>query len=170
MKLVERRNRLLCAALLCAALLCALLWLAPYAARADEVPDLSQIELDVEKGINAHRKATGRPAFRSDATVAKIARGHSKDMARGKVRFGHDGLRKRIDQVQKHMVIAGAAENVSKHQRGSDQAEVAVAKWLKSPVHLTNIDGDYDLSGVGAASSSDGTVYITQIFVKLRKE
>jgi len=147
-------------------------WLMPISATADPVPsssaDLSQIECAAEKGINAHRESTGRPTFRSDATVAKIARGHSRDMVEGKVAFGHRGLQDRVEQVQKHFEIAGAAENISKHQREESHAEAAVNRWLESPVHLKNIDGNYDLSGVGAAMSEGGTVFITQIFVKLR--
>ena len=147
-------------------------WLVPMSTTADPAPssppDLSQIERDAEKGINAHRESTGRPKLRSDATVAKIARGHSRDMAKGKVGFGHDGLRDRVEQVQKHFKIAGAAENISKHERKEGHAEAAVNTWLASPVHLKNINGNYDLSGVGAAVSRDGIVFITQIFVKLR--
>lgn len=135
---------------------------------SDPSSDLGTIERAVAKGINAHRAATGRPAFRSDATVAKIARGHSEAMAKGKVGFGHDGLKERVALVQKTFEIAGAAENVSKHQNQEDPAQVAVAKWLKSPAHLKNINGNYDLTGVGAAQSADGTIFITQIFVKLR--
>ncbi len=154
------------------AIVIAAAWLMPVSTTADPAPnsppDVSQIERDAEKGINAHRESTGRPAFRSDATVAKIARGHSRDMAKGRVGFGHDGLRDRVEQVQKHFEIAGAAENVSKQQRKEGHAEAAVNRWLESPVHLKNIDGNYDLSGIGAAMSKDGTVFITQIFVKLR--
>jgi uncharacterized protein YkwD len=154
------------------AVVIAAVWLTPISITADPAPssppDLSQIERNVEKGIDARRESTGRPTFRSDATVAKIARRHSRDMAKGKVGFGHDGLQDRVEQVQKHYEIAGAAENVSKHQRKEGHAEAAVNRWLESPVHLKNIDGNHDLSGVGAAVSEDGTVFITQIFVNLR--
>lgn len=146
--------------------------LMPVSAAADPAPspppDLSQIERDVEKGVNAHRKSTGRPTLRSDATVAEIARGHSSDMAKGKVGFGHHGLKDRIEQLQKHFEITGAAENISRQRGKEGRAATAVNSWLESPVHLANIDGNYDLSGVGAAVSEDGTVFITQIFVKLR--
>ena len=37
-----------------------------------------------------------------------------------------------------------------------------------SPLHKKNIDGDYDLAGVGAAQDANGVVYFTQIFVKKR--
>ena len=147
-------------------------WLMPVSTAADPAPspppDLPQIERRVEMEVNAHRESTGRRPFRSDATVAEIARGHSSDMAKGKVDFGHHGLRDRIEQIQKHFEIAGAAENISRQQRREGRAAAAVNSWLESPVHLKNINGDYDLSGVGAAVSKDGTVFITQIFVKLR--
>jgi uncharacterized protein YkwD len=164
------KSRLHIDSLFIAVPLFAALFSAPEAVLADESPDLGKIEREIDERINAHRKTTGQPSFRSDPKVAKIARSHSKDMAKGKVGFGHDGLNDRVAKVQKHFEIAGAAENVSKHQRKSDHAESAVSKWLKSPVHLKNIDGDYDLSGVGAARSGDGTIYITQIFVKLRAD
>jgi uncharacterized protein YkwD len=147
-------------------------WLMPVSIAADPAPspppDLSQIERKVEMSVNAHRESTGRRRFRSDATVAEIARGHSSDMATGKVGFGHHGLKDRIEQLQKHFEIAGAAENVSRQQREEGRAAAAVNSWLESRIHLKNIDGNYDLSGVGAAVSKDGTVFITQIFVKLR--
>ena len=147
-------------------------WLVAVATPADPAPssppDLSQIERQVEIGVNAHRKSTGRPTLRSDATVAKIARGHSSDMAKGKVGFGHHGLKDRVEQLQKHFELAGAAENISRQQRKEGRAAAAVNSWLGSPVHLKNINGNYDLSGVGAAVSNDGTVFITQIFVELR--
>jgi len=155
-----------------AAVVIAVAWLVPVSTAADPAPspppDLSQIERKVEMGVNAHRKSTGRPTFRSDATVAKIARDHSSDMAKGKVGFGHDGLKRRIEQLKKHFEIAGAAENISRQQRKEGRAAAAVNSWLESPAHLKNINGSYDLSGVGAAVSKDGTVFITQIFVKLR--
>lgn len=150
--------------------LLAALWLLAWPTFAEDAPDLSQIEKGVEREINAHRRATARPIFRSDAVVAEIARGHSKDMAKGKVGFGHEGLNLRVAQIQQSFALMGAAENVSKHQRNTDHAETAVRKWLESAIHRKNIDGNYDLSGIGAATGDDGTVYITQIFVKLRPE
>ena len=130
--------------------------------------DLSQIERDAEAGVNVYRKASDRSILESDENVAEIARRHSKNMAKGKVGFGHDGLEGRVQKVQERLEISGAAENIAKQKRKHDHAEVAVRMWLESPRHLENINGDYDLSGVGAARSADGTIYITQIFVKLR--
>ena len=141
-------------------------WPAP--SFADDPIDLQGLERDVDRRINRYRESTNRSPFEWNDSITKIARRHSEAMAKGKASFGHDGLKKRSQKIQKEFVIAGMAENVSKHQRSSGFAEAAVTRWLKSPAHLKNIDGDYDLSGIGAAQSADGTVYFTQLFVKLR--
>jgi uncharacterized protein YkwD len=131
-------------------------------------PDLAALEVEAAERINVHREASKLAPFTYDKKVAKIARRHSEFMAKGKVKFVHDGLNDRVQEAAKLMDVAGMAENVSRHQRSSDFAEMAVTKWLASPVHRTNIDGDYGLTGVGAALSAEGVVYFTQIFVKVR--
>ena len=89
-------------------------------------------------------------------------------MARGGVALGHAGFESRAEEIAKFIDLAGAAENVSKHDRKSDFAHFAVTGWLASPGHRKNIDGDYALTGVGAARSSEGVVYFTQLFVRAR--
>jgi len=137
-------------------------------ALAEDQLDLKGLERDVDDRINRYRESSGRAPFEWNDSIAEIARRHSEAMAKGRSSFGHDGLKKRSERIQKEFVIAGMAENVSKHQRNSGFAEAAVTRWLKSPAHLKNIDGDYDLTGIGAARSGDGTVFLTQLFVKLR--
>jgi uncharacterized protein YkwD len=133
-----------------------------------EAIDLRKLESGVATRINEYRVSARKPPFASNEQIAKIARAHSRDMARGKVGFGHDGLQKRAKQVGASMKIAGLAENVSRHDRSSGFVDAAMKQWLASPVHKKNIDGDYDLAGVGAAQDANGVVYFTQIFVKRR--
>lgn len=130
--------------------------------------DLRELEIGVGVRINEYRVSTKKPPFESNEKVAKVARGHSRDMARGKVGFGHDGLKKRVAAIGATIEVAGLAENISKHDRSSGFVDAALGKWLGSPAHKKNIDGDYDLTGVGAAQNADGVVYFTQIFVKKR--
>ena len=49
-----------------------------------------------------------------------------------------------------------------------DVAKSAVALWLHSPHHLENIRGDFNYSGMGVWQDKDGTIYFTQIFVKIK--
>ena len=128
-----------------------------------------------EKGVRTaqiltagFRESGSEEGARWEEQIAQIARAHSRDMARGQAGFGHDGLQKRAKQVGASMKIAGLAENVSRHDRSSGFVDAAMKQWLASPVHKKNIDGDYDLAGVGAAQDANGVVYFTQIFVKKR--
>jgi uncharacterized protein YkwD len=40
---------------------------------------------------------------------------------------------------------------------------------LRSPHHLENIEGSYNLTGVGIVRAKDGTFYYTQLFVARRQ-
>ena len=151
-------------------LLVALLVRCQEPAAASDPVDLATLEQEVAERINAHRKASKLAPFAYDDRVAAIARRHSERMASGRAKLGHDGFEARAEEISQFLALAGAAENVSKHRRESDFAEFAVSGWLASPVHRKNIDGDYAITGIGAARSSQGLVYFTQLFVRVRQE
>jgi uncharacterized protein YkwD len=48
---------------------------------------------------------------------------------------------------------------------GSTTAREVVDNWLKSPMHKKNIEGAFNLTGIGVAADKKGTLYFTQIFV-----
>lgn len=101
--------------------------------------------------------------------IACLARTHSEAMASGRVGFGHRGFDERAATIAETIPYSAAAENTSRHER--DPATVpaaALTAWLASDGHRKNLEGDYDLTGVGAARSRDGTLYLTQIFVRRR--
>ena len=133
-----------------------------------EVIDLRELESGLSIRINEYRVSAKKPPFESNEKVAKLARAHSRDMAKGKVGFGHDGLQERAAVIGTSIAIAGLAENISRHDRSSGFVDAAMKKWLTSPLHKKNIDGDYDLAGVGAAQDAKGVIYFTQVFVKKR--
>lgn len=135
---------------------------------SDDSFDPAALEREVATRIDAHRKASNLPAFSYDDKIAAISRKHSQDMAAGKIPLGHDGFQARAKKISGFLALAGAAENVSKHRRESDFAETAVIGWLDSPVHRKNIDGDYSVTGVGAARDAEGVVFFTQFFVRVR--
>ncbi len=58
-------------------------------------------------------------------------------------------------------------ENVLMTSNPADVARQAVGLWLKSPPHLHNIRGNFNLSGVGVWISPTGTFYFTQIFARV---
>jgi uncharacterized protein YkwD len=87
-------------------------------------------------------------------------------LARGRVVFGHTGFRERVKALEPELRASSAVENVSRHTRGRDEvAAAAMRGWLKSPRHRKNLQGPFELTGIGAARAADGTWYLTQIFV-----
>ncbi len=118
--------------------------------------------------INAHRLGIGRNALTWSESVAEISRGHSQDMADGKVQFGHDGFSARASDIGQVISWSSVAENVAFNQGFADPVSTAVNGLLNSPGHLANIQGDFNTTGIGVAVTPAGAYYFTQIFVKTR--
>ncbi len=73
-------------------------------------------------------------------------------------------LKARIADIRKAAgFISGAAENVA---YGNMTAAKVVDGWLHSPGHKKNIEGNYNLTGIGTVQREDGVIYFTQIFIK----
>jgi uncharacterized protein YkwD len=156
------RSRLLCAALLLAC--------APPAAVPPPAAEYAAMEREVARRVNAHRAVRRLTALTYDTALAAIARAHSLEMAAQDVPMGHDGFHERADRVDRFMPLQAIAENVAMNDYGPARTvAVAVAGWLASPHHLENIEGHYDVTGVGIVRARDGTFYYTQLFVARRK-
>jgi uncharacterized protein YkwD len=63
--------------------------------------------------------------------------------------------------------LSGIAENVGINDYPpSGTVRAAVSGWLGSRGHRENIEGRYDLTGVGIVRDAQGAYYYTQIFVR----
>lgn len=133
---------------------------------------LRTLEHRVHERVNRHRSEAGLAPLRSHSGFDDIARRHSQRMAAGEVTFGHTGLDERQAEVERLVSLSRLAENLSEHPEARLEAvpEEAVALWLESPGHRTNLEGSFDLTGIGAAANSEGSVFLTQIFVLARPE
>lgn len=120
------------------------------------------LELAVFRRINAYRQARGLAFLVRDGLLAEQARRHSLAMAQGTTPFGHDGLAGRLQEAA--VFCLTAAENVAFNRGHADPAAAAVAGWLRSEDHRANIEGHYDLTGIGVARDETGVYYFTQIF------
>lgn len=119
---------------------------------------------EILKLVNKHRLDMGLGVLSTNTPITAAAEKHSKNMATKKIPFGHDGFDQRMAGLRKQISnTSGWAENVA---LGAHTAEEALDMWLKSPGHKKNIEGDYNLTGIGIAKSKDGDLYLTQIFFK----
>ena len=46
-----------------------------------------------------------------------------------------------------------------------DPVSTAVDGWIKSDGHRQNMEGNYNLTGIGVAMNPQGEYYFTQIFI-----
>ncbi len=128
--------------------------------------ELKQMEEDVLTGINTYRATLQLSPLTMNSFIRTECKNHSEDMADGTVPFGHDGFFDRSDDIKAELGSGNVAENVAV---GSNSAEAVINSWLNSSAHKANIEGDFDLTGVGIAKNSDGLLYFTQIFYKASK-
>jgi len=126
------------------------------------------LEQETYSKVNSYRTSQGLCALAWNDALASQARQHSADMANGVSGFGHDGFSARVDAIVQVVAISGAAENLAMTSGLSDPAGAVVSGWLSSPTHKPQIEGNFDLTGVGVAFASNGSIYFTQMYAKSR--
>ncbi len=126
------------------------------------------LEEEVYRLVNQHRSQQGLPGLKWNEMISKEARNHSRNMAFGKIKLSHEGFDDRIARIRKKIDLSKGAENVALNQGAKDPPEEAIQTWLNSPGHRANIEGEYDMTGVGIAKNKEGRYYFTQIFIKKR--
>lgn len=127
---------------------------------------MAAMENEAHRLVNDYRKSKGLKALAYSGDVAAASRKHSAAMASGAAAFGHDGFDKRIKSLEKSISYRAAAENVATNMGYDDPAGTAVEGWIKSTGHRKNMEGDFDITGIGIAKNAKGEVYFTQIFFK----
>ena len=164
----------------------------PAAKKPRPVVEAADLARRIHALINAERAKHGLSPLAWDKALARIAGGHSLDMARRKY-IGHDspegrGFPQRYRRagytcrIRVGRTTYGGAENialgnlydsvttvngVSYHDWNSSEqiAGKALAGWMKSPGHRKNIlTPHWKREGIGVEVSPDDKVYITQNF------
>jgi uncharacterized protein YkwD len=124
------------------------------------------MEASILRYINDHRRSIGSGSLQMLDAASAQAYQHSKNMATGKAGFGHGGFEQRIQAIKKSMgtnFLAASAENVA---YGQLSAKDVVKGWLNSAGHKKNIEGNYNLTGIGVYKDKEGVLYFTQIFLR----
>ena len=120
---------------------------------------------EVLRYVNQYRQSRRLAPLLISSAASAEALQHSKDMATNKTAFGHSGFNERVKRVESRIgAVRTAGENVA---YGRLTARQVVDGWLKSKAHRTNIEGNYNLIGIGIAKSKSGTLYFTQLFIRL---
>ena len=86
-------------------------------------------------------------------------------MASG-IPFGHAGFEQRVEAINRIIPYRTAAENVAFNKGYSNPTQQAIEGWIKSNGHRINIEGQYNLTGIGVVKNAKGEYYFTQIFIR----
>lgn len=114
--------------------------------------------------VNAYRAQHHLTPLQLNSTASHEATIHSQNMANKKIGFGHAHFNHRIQRLYKKLnPCRGGAENVAFYQYN---AKRLVDGWIASPGHRRNIEGHYNVTGIGIAHGRTGWAYFTQIFVQ----
>jgi uncharacterized protein YkwD len=127
---------------------------------------ITDLEKAVNQQINLYRASKKLPPLSVDARITQQARIHSENMASGKVKFSHDGFDGRAKAIA--IPYQSVAENVAYNMGFSDPVRNAVDGWIKSDGHRKNMEGQFNLTGIGIAKNAKGEYYFTQLFVRSR--
>jgi len=133
------------------------------------IDEATTIERRAFEKTNGARLAQGLSPLAWDADLCRMAREHSEDMARHGY-FSHETLagmqlkdRGRAAGIQRFRVIG---ENIAYNKGYDDPGGFAVERWMISPGHRANIlYVGFEASAIGSYVSTDGSVYLTQVFI-----
>jgi uncharacterized protein YkwD len=125
---------------------------------------LTRSERAVFEKINDYRRKHGLNQLTIAASIVKQARNHSRNMARNRVGFSHEGFNGRVRKTGINYLAA--AENIAYNHGQTNPVTTAVTGWINSAGHRRNIEGDFNQTGIGVIQSQNSTWYFTQIFIK----
>lgn len=133
------------------------------------IDEATAIERRAFQKTNQVRVEQGIVPLAWDADLCRMARAHSESMARQGY-FSHETLeglhlkeRARATGIPRFRVIG---ENIAYNKGYEDPGGFAVGRWMISPGHRANILYiGFQASAVGSYVSTDGSVYITQVFI-----
>ncbi|MEL7034513.1 MAG: CAP domain-containing protein [Cyanobacteria bacterium J06592_8] len=132
------------------------------------VTDVNELKLSVHQQVNEYRASQNLPPLQLDSQISQEAVKHSEAMASGRSKFSHDGSKQRFQAVGTKIPYRKIGENLAYNSGYADPGKKAVEGWIASDGHRRNMEGDFNLTGIGIARNAKGEYYFTQIFVRSR--
>lgn len=137
--------------------------------KSPSLDEATPIERRAFEQTNSERKRQGLSPLIWDASLCRMARIHSEDMARvgSFTHLSPEGsrLRERAEAVGiVHYTVLG--ENIAYNLGYDDPGGFAVERWMLSPKHRANIlYTEFKSMAVGTFVADDGSVFLTQTFL-----
>ncbi len=124
---------------------------------------INQVYLDLLNEYRIDRKL--RPLSYSPE-MEKIAKDHSKGMAKHTRPFSHMGMSQRCRKIKKELGSLKICGEII--AMGQKNAKAVLTAWINSPKHhKTLTDPQFNTTALGIYKDDKGVIYWTQIFVEL---
>lgn len=136
------------------------------------IPDsgLDNEEKKIFELVNKERRKYSLESLEWDSNLADLARSYSKKMAQEHFFSHYDSRGNSVVDRAKAMRIKKwqkIGENLFMCEGYEKYSYTAVKGWMNSPGHRQNIlDENYNQTGIGIAKASDGTIFVTQVFLQ----
>lgn len=125
-------------------------------------------EENVLRYVNHYRVMKGLARLRVDPRITAECRRQCQQMA-AKGEISHRGFSDRSFKLRNNFPHAYVAENIGVNYGFHDPSGKITNGWISSNEHRENIEGSYNLTGVGVVKTNEGKYYFSQIFVEFRQ-
>ena len=127
--------------------------------------EMDAIASDYMKLVNDFRADNGANPLVYSNIMASSALGHSQNMAKGLVAFGHSGSSTRCDVIEKALGGGNLCGEIV--AMGQKTPSAAFLAWKNSAGHRAiMINSRYTKTGLGFYRDASGVLYWTQIFLE----
>jgi uncharacterized protein YkwD len=128
---------------------------------------INSMEQSVYEQINEHRESKGLPPLVLDGWLSQHAREQSIAMARGEISINDQTVQSRYQEIIDTGPYKRVDSMVCVTFGHTLPGRAAVNSWLSDPQErfISEIYGNYELTGVGVAMNLKGEYYFTQIFL-----
>lgn len=126
----------------------------------------NNIETSIYNQINQYRQSHNLSAIRLDPFLSEQARLYSEQVARGETSFENTNFDAQFEVIRQNIPFESVKINLAYNEGYEDPATTTVENWLNSVSHRQNIEGNFDLMGVGVAKNEANQYYFTNILLK----
>ena len=126
----------------------------------------------LHREVNAYRAARGKPALKRHVGLDDLARQHNLYLRANQGKFklhgewiSHDGFEYRCRVAARDYRMLNLSENVAASGHKGDQ-EIAklVEIWAASSGHRSNMESNWEFTGLSVVRTEDGMLLATQLF------
>jgi uncharacterized protein YkwD len=131
-----------------------------------QVSSIPTLETSIYNQINQYRQTLNLAPIELNSFLSEQARQYSDRVAKGEISFENSNFDSQFEVIQEKIPFQRVKVNLAYNQGYPDPATATVNNWLESSTHRQNMEGDFNLMGIGVAKNQENQYYFTHILLK----